>query len=136
MVNYLKTEILRFQSRDILLRLSSLKGSAFSASGYLVPTPHIRCIYINIYKDRALLFWITNQHVDYFDSLFLLLEYMYISDHKSEIKIQNETWDISLAIYCALIRQWPCLRYKVSEGGGGGGGRWKMAGRGLYIMYC
>ena len=41
-VNYLKTEILQFQSCTNLLRLSRLKGwvrgSAFSASGYLVPT--------------------------------------------------------------------------------------------------
>ena len=41
-VNYLKTEILRFQSHANLLRLSSLKGwvcgSAFFASRYLVPT--------------------------------------------------------------------------------------------------
>ena len=46
MVNYLKTEILRFQSCANLLRLYSLKnwvrGSAFSPSGYLVPTPQLR----------------------------------------------------------------------------------------------
>ena len=48
-VNYLKTEILRFQSHTNLFRLSSLKGwvqdSAFSACRFLIPTPQIRYMY-------------------------------------------------------------------------------------------
>ena len=51
MVNYLKTEILQFQSHANPLRLSSLRGrvrdSAFSAYRFLIPTPQIRDIQID-----------------------------------------------------------------------------------------
>ena len=48
-VNYLKMQILSIQSRTNPLCLSSLKGwvrgSAFSADGFLIPTPQIRYMY-------------------------------------------------------------------------------------------
>ena len=58
-VNYFKMEILGSQSCANFLRLSSLKGwvrdSAFSASGFLIPTPQIRYISILLwYKLKGL----------------------------------------------------------------------------------
>ena len=55
-VNYLKMEILSFQSRINPLRLSSLKGwvrgSAFSADGFLIPTPQIHYRSTTIPEDK------------------------------------------------------------------------------------
>ena len=59
MVNYFKIEILSFQSCTNLLRLSSLKGwvrsSAFSADGFLIPTPQLRYRY-DRYSNHKLYF--------------------------------------------------------------------------------
>ena len=71
-VNYLKMEILSFQSCTNPLRLSSLKGwvrgLAFSADGFLIPTPQICYIYTVVVSKlilNAVVFytlWLCNIH--------------------------------------------------------------------------